>query len=401
MPWPVIQGSSTTTSWEELAAAVGENQNALKQLRELMKQPPTGVTYTLKGSFELAPLPNLVDFRIGAQLLQAAATSDLHRGDPSSALQDILAVNGFTILYGDDPGLVSLMIRIAILGIANDLCWDALQAKGWSDQQLERLQSACEAHRELLGRLPLTFARERAFRLHELEVFRRHSYETWVVRCEAIENSFGMYDSNYDASVVAPRALRQWLLHPLWSFCCADEEAANYLRATEPDYQSLRGVVEHRSACQLTNDLARAHRDYRPPFAKWRFYTAIPFLDFPDDAQGYPYAPFNRAWQHTMKNLTVNEMVIAAIAIKRYELVHGQLPQDLNALGAEFVRNPPRDFMDGQALRYRKLNSGSFSLYSVGDDAKDDRGDGSPLAFESHAQTPWSARDCVWPITLE
>ena len=127
---PVIRGSSTTTSWEELTEAVEQNQNALRHLRELMKNPPTGVAYKLKYEFNEDPNPNFVSVRVGAQVLQAAAINDLHHRNLQGALDDMLAMRGFTRLYGDDPGLVSLMIRIAILGIANDVCWDALQAKG-------------------------------------------------------------------------------------------------------------------------------------------------------------------------------------------------------------------------------------------------------------------------------
>jgi hypothetical protein len=119
------------------------------------------------------------------------------------------------------------------------------------------------------------------------------------------------------------------------------------------------------------------------------------------DPGEYPYAPFAKAWQVTMKNLTVNELVIAAIAIKRYELHHGQAPANLTSLVPEFLASAPRDLMDGQPLRYRDLGRSAFLLYSVGDDAKDDGGDRSQPVSDRRAQSPWVARDCVWPIATE
>src|ERR1041385_2145611 len=139
MPWPVIQGSSSTTSWEELGAAIEQDHVAVQQLRELMKNPPAGVACKLKDDFELNSVPNFVQVRVGAQILQAAAMNDLHNGNSALALEDILAMRRFTKLYAADPSLVSLMIRIAIVGIASDVCWDALQAKDWSEEKLERV----------------------------------------------------------------------------------------------------------------------------------------------------------------------------------------------------------------------------------------------------------------------
>jgi hypothetical protein len=400
-PGPVIQGSSTTTSWEELAAAVEQNQNALRQLRELMKNPPSGMAYKLKYEFSEYAIPDFVSFRVGAQVLQAAALNDLHQGNLAGALDDMLAMRGFTRLYADDPGLVSLMIRIAILGIANNVCWDALQAKGWSDEQLQRLQTACEFDRRLLSRVPLACASERARRIRAIELFRNHSYEAWIAWNERLLKGWRMeYRTDY-ANEVAPRTLRQWLLHPLWSFCCADEETANYLQATEGDYQSYRRITEHQSSRQLADDLARTHREYRPPAWNWRFYTAVPFLDFSRIPGEYPYAPFGRAWQTVMKNLTVNELVIAAIAIKRYELRHDQAPANLTSLVPEFLPSAPRDLMDGGPLRYRNLGGTAFLLSSVGDDLKDDGGNTLQPVSDPGAQSPWAARDCVWPIAAE
>lgn len=406
MPWPVIQGTPSSTSWEEVRTAVNQNEAALRQLRNLMKNPPEGVAYKLKRDFNEGGIPNFVSFRVGAQTFFTVAISQLHQGDLSAALENILALRAFTKLNSDDPGLVSLMIRIAILGIANDLCWDALQAKPWSDEQLQQLQRACESDRKLLERIPNAYLAERAYRLHEIEMFRTHSYEAWVARMEPIFRNFGTKDSDI-ASAVAPRALRQWALHPLWSFCCADQEAANYLQATDAEYEALRAVAKHKSCQQLTNELASAHAAYRAPAANWRFYTRLPLLDDipgalpPNQEAGeFPYGHFNRAWQVATKNLAVNELVIAAIAIKRYELRHGQPPATLAALAPEFLSEVPADFMDGKPLRYRLIGTGIL-LYSVGDDATDDGGNSSPTAANPRALSPWSARDCVWPVSSE
>src|SRR5207245_6563480 len=73
-------------------------------------------------------------------------------------------------------------------------------------------------------------------------------------------------------------------------------------------------------------------------------------------------------------------MVVTAIAIQRYRLRTGTVPAELSALVPEYLSALPRDAMDGKMLRYRVSSDSSFTLYSVGEDGKDDRGDPTLVA---------------------
>jgi len=96
------------------------------------------------------------------------------------------------------------------------------------------------------------------------------------------------------------------------------------------------------------------------------------------------------------------QMVIAAIALKRYQLRHGQLPETLAALVPEFVPSVPMDPFDGQPLKYRRHADGTFLLYSVAENGVDDGGDPTVPASASSTRPSlfWQnpkARDWVWP----
>jgi hypothetical protein len=98
------------------------------------------------------------------------------------------------------------------------------------------------------------------------------------------------------------------------------------------------------------------------------------------------------------KALTLRQLAITAIAIKRHELRRGNLPETLDVLVPEFLRSVPRDFMDGQPLRYRLNRGGTFLLYSIGDDLQDDGGDPIPKTTQSDDPAfRWNGRDWVWP----
>ena len=117
----------------------------------------------------------------------------------------------------------------------------------------------------------------------------------------------------------------------------------------------------------------------------------------PIDRHQYPYPHSTRAWLTSMKNLTLGQMVTAATALKRYEARYGKAPVTLETLVPEFLAQVPRDYMDGQPLRYKLRNDGSYTLYSVADDAQDDQGSSLPSASSPQPQSVWNGRDWTWP----
>jgi hypothetical protein len=80
----------------------------------------------------------------------------------------------------------------------------------------------------------------------------------------------------------------------------------------------------------------------------------------------------------TMTSETTRQIVITAIALKRYQIKYGTYPSDLNSLAPEFVTAPPADPADGKPLRYHRNADGMFQLYSIGINGNDDGGDPTP-----------------------
>ena len=87
-------------------------------------------------------------------------------------------------------------------------------------------------------------------------------------------------------------------------------------------------------------------------------------------------------------------LVLAAIALERHQHKHGSYPASLESLVPEFLAALPRDPMDGQPLRYRRKDDGTFTLYSVGWNSQDDGGDPTPVGTLSYWE---NGKDIVWP----
>ena len=72
-----------------------------------------------------------------------------------------------------------------------------------------------------------------------------------------------------------------------------------------------------------------------------------------------------------------------------------KLPPRLEALVPEFLAAVPHDYMSAKPVVYRLKDAGSYVLYSVGVDGKDDGGDPAPPPGK--APGLWEGRDAVWP----
>jgi hypothetical protein len=426
LPLPVGEGGPTNSiTWQQLDGAVEWAEPALSSIRRLIKNPPRGVPFRIKDAMEGNSYPNYVAGRVVGQGLQLAAINDLHQGNLPRALEDLVALCELEKVYAAHPSLVSFMIRNAIAGLSVPVCWDALQSDGWTDPQLAALQRACRDDTILAG-LPRTLEEARISHGYELNWFRTHSYEEWLARWQPLYSSFGIQVTQrkpgksarlwewllgrfgVKANELQPADYAQlwlrWIFHPVWRFAWADQEALEGLRRFQPDVEALRQASIQGSWVALEQRLTANHRAYQPPFAAWRFYLKLPLADEfgevvagPKAGSQYPYGVFSRAWFATFQNLTLREMVITAIAIKRYQLRHGKSPENLAALVPEFLEKPPRDFMDGQTLRYR-LNIDGFTLYSVGANGRDDGGSATPEPSRwTTRDDPWSGRDWVWP----
>ena len=74
------------------------------------------------------------------------------------------------------------------------------------------------------------------------------------------------------------------------------------------------------------------------------------------------------------------------------------MPEELAALIPNYLKALPRDLVDGQPLRYRLNADGSYLLYSIGANGKDEAGDARPENADSGPlyATFGSGRDWVW-----
>jgi hypothetical protein len=77
----------------------------------------------------------------------------------------------------------------------------------------------------------------------------------------------------------------------------------------------------------------------------------------------------------TIELTTIAHLRVArtGLAIQRYRLAAGALPDTLSQLVPDYVDAVPKDPFDGNQLRYERRGAG-FVVYSIGEDLNDDDG---------------------------
>jgi hypothetical protein len=376
----------------------------LRRIRELMSNPPNAMEIDIMKRMDTDYVPNFFGTRQAAQCLASATVNALHEQNLEGALENLEALQGCVRLNADEPALVNFMVRVAVLGLGGSAGWDALQEDGWTEPQLLRLQKSCQAN-DLFSQLPKVVTAERLARVESLHRFASHSYEEWRNRYRELLISFGMKPDEYEGAQWR-RSWRQLVFHPVWSYAWRPQEELEYLKFSQEDLEIVRESVQRGAWVHLKTRQIELRDSYRRPPAPWRFYLTLPMHDrlnvivgnklMPEE--NCPYADFSRAWLATARNLNQHEMMITAIALKRYQLSHGRMPGELADLVPNYLKVLPRDLIDGRPLRYRSNADGSYLLYSIGENAQDDGGDPHPATPISHPQqaTFSSGRDWVW-----
>jgi hypothetical protein len=293
--------------------------------------------------------------------------------------------------------IIAQLVRLACAQIAFTVTWEALQAPGWTDDQLRELQSAWQSI-EFPRAMSDSFEMERDMMLEYFNQLRNSA--------PARKKVMDLMESPNAQEFLGQTPTRSFVLRylhiPIWRAAWTDQDE---LRALD----RWQAVIEaDRVAC--TNSCKAA----KPLFDALLTNIADGFFLLPEDRK-------KLGWYHrcrflfsgdsfSIRSLTISKslraeteknMVLTAIALKRYEFRKDNMPTELSALVPEFLSELPKDWMDGQPLRYKPNADGSFLLYSVGENGRDDGGDPRPETETTDKFTNiWKGRDAVWPIAV-
>ena len=393
----------STNSWAEAQAAVDQNGKCLELLRGVIDKPKLdfSIPYA-KGFLDEGFFTNehLAAFKKTALLLASAAIVDLHQHNTGAAITNARVELVLANAMQDQRLLISELVRIAIANIAQSATWEILQSQSAADSDLAALQGDWE-------RLNFT-----------------HSYANALAIERLVDDNMLAQWRKSDAE------LEKYLGLPskaLQSLGMADVEASGVFKRVKLSAQIFMWRYWWSYADELCNLHGRqvlldaAHRvetnaAFAPTLRLQEEGLAVLHLQSSSDQLPNPFSLLAEPNLHSMQSESVVELSaclkkvmmaetmkrlsVAAIALKRFQLRHGNYPEALGQLVPEFLSAVPLDPVDDQPLRYRRNADGTFVLYSVGPNNKDDGGDPSLEKGAESSSYNWLDRhalDWVWP----
>lgn len=380
-----------TNHWEQLAVDLQANEATLATIRSAMAQPVLDCDFDPS----LGPLARFPHLSISKTLTQWFASSiqlSLHEGKPREAVPDLVTETDLPRMLARDGIVISELVRIAIASIARADAWEVLQADGWTDDDLARIQRVWE-RQEFLNAMVRALEGERVFAQSTYEMMRKSNQQTADVLFGL--QLIGMEDTpkweqklnDLPGGDTVTRFLRNEVYSPLWRFAWLDQDLAHYLKYLQEMINLGREASQEKSLKAMEPRMD----ELMLRFQNRGFYDK---LRFPSEMS---VSSLSRVLYRVMRVETERSLVLGAIALKRYILRYGKPPSSLSALVPEFLSSVPVDYMDGQPVKYRAQPDGGFLLYSVGEDGKDDGGDASLAPGKISPGVTWNRKDVVWP----
>ena len=371
--------------WPFIIAHVEDSRPLLAEMAVALERPEMVFNLDYTKGFNLL-LPHLAKVKRPATLFANGALVELHTEQPAQALTNLLAGARLTRLQ-EEPLLISQLVRIACGHIAVQATWEALQFPGWQDGQLLALQTEWQAWDTQRGWLA-SANMERAYGSDIFAQCRGNpamlSMLDWSGSGSGPSGKSFFAELLDDPEEAARRAL-QFTVMVGWTLWFSYDDERWALQQHQIWLDGARQALKTDSFGPANKRTVAASKPFEtPPMTMLVSRMVLPAL--------------SRTHQKFAMFETHRRLTFTAIALHRHRLKHGQFPASLGALVPEFLAEVPRDFMDGQPLRYRLEPDGQFRLWSVGEDFKDDGGDATTVGAQSTNPFDWlKGRDWVWP----
>jgi type II secretory pathway pseudopilin PulG len=358
LPWNSAAVPTARSGWEDLAREMEAVKLPLEEIRKAAEDPAAGSGPST--NLFAKPAINFVALRTASQWLMGAAICELHAGRTEEALKNLEALAAMARVNREEYFLVSQMIRVAITGLGVAATWEALAADGWTDAQLERLQKAWEG-------VPLIEGLERG-----ITGERALGGDLWELLHDPVRSRSWKSILFSQSKPGLETFVADNILFPIYKFSAIDDDELFHLTTMQEAVNAVR--------------LVKISVAFGKPASRLQYWFS-----------GVTLPNCARAVDTALRNETERQLLLAAIAIKRYELRHGHGPANLDALAPEFLATVPYDPMSGKGLGYGTNAEGGFVLYSVGEDGMDDGGSVVPLASTNKFGI-WETKDAVWPM---
>lgn len=330
-PWadPAVVQTYLSTYERELTAlhAVAKEKGAVRYPRQFSK----GIAMLI---------PDAQKARSAARALQLQFHQQLRDKDTGAALEnvDTQAALGQTLHH--DPFLISLLIRVAIESGTLKSVQQAAEVLPLTDAELAHLQTVVR-QLDIQQQYEDAFLGERAMVYHGF-----HLPITMLSGQQFPSGAVTDMETSYDVSRVS-----------------RPEDCAMALRILSQYLDAAKkGPPASLEEVDVISEEFKASVASASPWERFRY------------AQTNLLIPaMGAASQADARFRAQRDLTDVLLALRRFELKHGKLPNELSELVPDFMPTVPLDPFDGQPLRIL-IKEGSAAAYSIGKDRIDNSG---------------------------
>jgi len=377
-------------SWALLEQWHQDSADALEDLHQAFQFPECRDALDWRRGFDM-PLTGLVQYKRSAQALAAAALAAASRGDRAEAVARIEDIRRVDRALESEPLLISQLVRVASAYQALPAAWDLAQRSEWDEPDLAALQRALPSPNFTRAFVTSLWGEAALWAVSVPDP----RYSAMIASGGLAAGGPGLALPSDFESVPEfvgdlfdrmRSAIHSEVWMPIWRFAWFDQALAFHLRATDELARRWETAADRRSL-------------------KSHSVEGIPGLGTlgPFDAMRFHLSPqslesLQSGIARALRLETQRTLIETGMAIYRFTRQRGRPPQDLAELVPGWLESTPMDGMDGQPLRYRLDPDGTWRLWSVGEDFKDDGGDATPRNPSSKTFDWWKARDAVLPV---
>ncbi|HVX60101.1 MAG TPA: hypothetical protein VHC19_05865 [Pirellulales bacterium] len=320
-------------AWPQLEAAeelLTRHRRSLELMHEASRQGgqarfPTRFTEGLA-----MLLPHVQQLRGGARLLALESAVEAHRGRVDAAIDAVAAIFAAARSLEQEPVLISQLVRMALDGMARDRTEWLLSAVALDDAQLARLDAelaACDYRNSL----------------------RRALIGERVMGIEAFANPAALGDEQFGKlSLISTSRDETMYLQLMGELIAASGRSGTAAQAAATSVENQLKQLGASAVSKLSNPMT---------------LLLMPAIGACLDA--------------ARRNEAGRDATRVALALQRFQLVHGRLPKMLDELTPKFLSQLPLDPYGGAPLRYR-LDAQEYTVYSIGKDGIDQGGRSEP-----------------------
>ena len=299
----------------------------------------------------IAPITSLLPLS-KLMAVHAILALEEHRSDV--ALSDLQTISILALGAKNDPSLIGSLVAVAMNALSGGALYHGLIMHAWSDSQLASIQSLLRRH-DALADYQFAMRTEAANALGSMVYFEKRKLKE---RAQMSVWPDGWFDQN-------------------------KVQTANFILQTIP----LIDPISHQAFPDKSGKLEdhfRHSMERWDKFAPWNIFYSMMAPGLSDVAIKFARS---QVW--------IDEARIAC-GLERYRLAHGVYPTSLND-AANLIPNMPHDIFGGQPYHYRFNTDGTYLLYSVGWNQKDDGGQ-VVYKTDSFRDMDDEKGDWVWPV---